>query len=477
MKKLKQKKLTDKSHDTIYQSASHDLNIEFYEFKIPEFMEYKIINFYRKTIFLFFSLFIVLSFSYSVQAQVNLEDSSFDYVPATPFKFNPHVIDDRLVGSTWAQTSLFDMDGDGQLEYIVGARADINNVIYVYKYHVPGRWTRYVVGEEPPTDVGGVAIDVTGNGLGDIVSGTAWYRNSGDLNEPFERFDYEEEQENPGIHDLEAADINGDGRLDIVTMSDQTNVRWYQIPDDPTQPWIRHDIGESVHGGIAPMGFGDINGNGYTDVVRANVWFENLRGNGSEWRKHELGIVRTLLPGALEGLPNWANGTRTWVVDINGNGRNDVVQCDSEIRGGSVWWMENLGLTEEGSVKWRRHIIAGRDRVMGGMHSLFVGDFNGNGRPDVVTAEMDLGFARPGPKGEEKPRYFLWENLGVAYDGLLSWREHVIADVNLGGHEIVAGDVTGNGMLDIVGKPWNPSPNNALGGRGYVLFLHNVTPQ
>lgn len=318
-----------------------------------------------------FLLFIILGMTFSVKAQQkNIEDS--------PFKFNTFVIDDELIGGSWAQTSLFD--------------------------------------------------------------------------------------------------INGDGHLDVITMSDQTNLRWYQIPDDPTEPWIRHDIGEAVHGGIAPMGFGDINGNGYTDVVRANAWFENVKGDGKEWRKHELGTVKTLLPGALEGLPDWANGTRTWVVDVNGNGRNDVVQCDSEVRGGSMWWMENLGETANGTVEWRRHIIAGRDRVMGGMHSLFVGDFNGNGRPDVVTAEMDMDFARPGSKGENKPRYFLWENLGEAYDGILSWKEHVIADVNLGGHEIVAGDVTGNGKLDIIGKPWRTSPKNALGGRGYVLFLHNVSP-
>jgi hypothetical protein len=39
---------------------------------------------------------------------------------------------------------------------------------------------------------------------------------------------------------LVAADIDGDGRLDIVTMSDQQNLRWYSIPKDPRQPWQRH---------------------------------------------------------------------------------------------------------------------------------------------------------------------------------------------------------------------------------------------
>jgi hypothetical protein len=116
---------------------------------------------------------------------------------------------------------------------------------------------------------------------------------------------------------------------------------------------------------------------------------------------------------------------------------------------------------------------------MGGLHSLGVADFTGNGKLDVITAEQDWQRARPGANGEENPRYFLWENLGVgpswSNNPKVEWKEHIIADVNLGGHEIVFGDVTGNGKLDIVGKPWTPSSNNALGGKAFVLFLENIS--
>jgi hypothetical protein len=37
------------------------------------------------------------------------------------------------------------------------------------------------------------------------------------------------------------------------------------------------------------------------------------------------------------------------------------------------------------------------------------------------------------------------------------------------------GDVTGNGLPDILAKPWRPSPKNALGGSMYVVFLENVS--
>jgi hypothetical protein len=51
----------------------------------------------------------------------------------------------------------------------------------------------------------------------------------------------------------------------------------------------------------------------------------------------------------------------------------------------------------------------------------------------------------------------------------------VILDANLGGHELVVGDVTGNGKPDIVGKPWRARPGNAVDGRFFVVFLENVT--
>ena len=45
---------------------------------------------------------------------------------------------------------------------------------------------------------------------------------------------------------------------------------------------------------------------------------------------------------------------------------------------------------------------------------------------------------------------------------------------NLGGHEIVVGDVTGNGKLDILGKPWPPVEGNAVGGKMFVVFLEGI---
>jgi hypothetical protein len=410
-------------------------------------------------------------------------------------QFRTHLIDDDFPTGGISQTALCDFTGDGQLEYHVGGNG--GNFIYKINYE-DGSWGRTEIRRiQPdgsveegrgPTDAAGTAVDLTGNGLCDLIIGEAWYMNPGSLDGDWQQFLYAEETGgNPGVHDQEFFDLTGNGRLDMITMNDGTNLRWYEIPEDPTEQWIRTDIGRAIHNAISPMAFGDLNGNGKIDIARGDIWFENVNGDGSWWREHTLGTLMTLPPGRLDDS-GWANGTRTWVIDINGNGRNDIVQVDGETRGSRVWWMENQGTLSDGTVQWRRHIIAGGlrnlvngesvyyGRVMGGLHSLYVNDFTGNGRPDIVTIEQDWDRARPGPNGEENPRAFLYENLANGFDGTVLFHEHVISDVNLGGHELVGGDVTGNGKLDLITKPWSPGSTNAVDGRAYVIFLENISP-
>jgi hypothetical protein len=51
---------------------------------------------------------------------------------------------------------------------------------------------------------------------------------------------------------IDAADIDGDGRKDIVTGG-----WWYQNPGDIQQRWPRHTIGEPLHNIAAVFDFDD----------------------------------------------------------------------------------------------------------------------------------------------------------------------------------------------------------------------------
>ena len=152
-------------------------------------------------------------------------------------------------------------------------------------------------------------------------------------------------------------------------------------------------------------------------------------------------------------------------ADVDGDGRDEIVFTDAEIPGGKVWWMENL---DGRGRKCRRHDIytPGAGPRRGAYHSLFVGDVDGDGALDVFSCEMEhVGGDRP-------PRCFIWENA----DGRGgTWQERVILDANLGGHMAVVGDITGNGLPDVIAKPWHPASTKDLGGRMFIVFLENLS--
>lgn len=367
------------------------------------------------------------------------------------FRFDHQIIDTSLDGIDWAQTAAADLDGDGRPEYILGRRA---GEIFWYDW-LDGQWTRQLLGTDSPSDVGGAALDVDRDGWIDFVAGGAWYRNSRSKDKPFERIVFDPELK--AAHDIVAADIDGDGRDEVITMSDQNNLRFYRIPADPTKPWTKHDIGPATHAGVA---VGDIDGDGHLDIARSDVWFENVNGDGSKWVEHPI--------GKCGGESGWeANATRAVVCDLDGDGKVDIVMTDAEIASGRVFWMQNL---DGHGTKWKRHDLPhgegnwDEDR-RGAYHSLLVRDFDGDGKLDIFSCEMEW------IRGTRTPRWYIWQNL----DGKgTSWREHVILDANLGGHEAVCGDFDGDGIAEIIAKPWTAHPQNAVGGKMHVTWLRRA---
>ena len=343
-------------------------------------------------------------------------------------KFARHEI--GRVGRQMGQTSLVDVDKDGDLDWVVGCN---RGTVWWFEYKGPDEWVRHTVGEKAGTEVGGVAMDVDGDGWVDQVSGSTWFRNTGKPREqPFERC---ENGAIPACHDNVAADMDGDGRTDVVMMSDRAGVYWYRIPPDPKTPWQAHRVGPAVHGGIDPRGVGDLDGDGDNDIVRSTGWFENADAKGTRWTWHED------IPGGSGG--RFKDTTKSWVADLDRDGDNDVVLTDADIEAGDgrTHWFENA----DGKGRtWVRHVIAEKK---GDLHTLAVADFDGDGDLDVFSGEGPLGGTGPGGKH----RWYVWENA----DGKGgSWVEHVVNEGDRC-HEGMAADVDGDGDIDICSKPWN----------------------
>jgi hypothetical protein len=318
------------------------------------------------------------------------------------------------------------VDKDGDLDFITGSQ---HGTLHWYEYVTADRWLPHLIGENVKSDVGGVAFDVDGDGWLDQVSGGTWYRNPGEPRDAL-RWERYESGAIP-THDNLAIDVNGDGRLDVVSLWDKHGVSWYAIPDDPTKPWIEHKIigvtDPQCHGGIAA---GDIDGDGDVDVTRVDRWFENADGTGTRWVEH----------GAFEfgKVGPWGIQTRAELVDIDRDGDLDLVQAEGDVLDGSVAWFENL---EGDGSDWETHLIK-RPGHLQDFHSLCVADFDNDGDADIFTGG--------GPLSEAQHVWFLWENA----DGKGgSWTEHIIR-TGLRTHESVCADVDADGDIDILTKPW-----------------------
>src|SRR5688572_22114462 len=118
---------------------------------------------------------------------------SFPAIASAEMRFAHHYIDRDLPGGSYGQTSLVDIDRDGDLDFVTGGRDPQRNVFW-FEHQSPDKWVRHVLGSQHPSDVGGFAFDVDGDGWIDHVSGGVWYRNTGKPREgPFKRIVFDGE--------------------------------------------------------------------------------------------------------------------------------------------------------------------------------------------------------------------------------------------------------------------------------------------
>ena len=346
---------------------------------------------------------------------------------AADWDFPVHEIG-RPGGKNFGQTSAVDLDGDGDLDFVSGRQ--FGDVFWFENPgSITGRWPQHLLGTNAKTDVGGNTFDVDGDGLIDQVSGGTWYRHPGHekVRQEWDRF---ENGATPS-HDSLAADIDGDGKLDLISILDKAGVFWYRIPKDATTQWEEHRIlgvtTPQCHGGIA---IGDIDSDGDLDVCRVDRWLENVDGKGANWVEHR--NIDFGKPGP------WGLQTRAKLVDLDRDGDLDLIQAEGDVLDGRVAWFEN----SESGRKWEMHLIKAPGHQQD-FHSLSVADFDGDGDVDLFTGG--------GPLTKGEFLWFLWENK----DGKGGqWREHILRR-GLQTHESVAGDVDGDGDIDILTKPWN----------------------
>lgn len=129
------------------------------------------------------------------------------------------------------------------------------------------------------------------------------------------------------------------------------------------------------------------------------------------------------------------------VLDLNGDGRNDVLATSAHSYG--LCWFEQLAGGE-----WRQHVI---DHSWSHLHASVLVDLNGDGRPDLVSGKRFQSRNAPAP-GDNDPLGIYWYEFLPAGKGDVSWARHTIdyGGKAGGGLQMVVCDIDGDGDMDVV---------------------------
>jgi len=372
-----------------------------------------------------------------------------------------------LPGTEWgtAGPAIGDFDGDGDLDVALSRRETAT--LYWYETTpAEGGWRWTLHSASAPGDpalrkavedsLGAAVLDIDHDRWPDVAINRVWFENPGTLGTDPDA-EWPAHAYPGGRHDITAADINGDGRADLLT-SDSTSVRWYDTTAALEETVVADGL--ELHGSTAPRGYGDLDGDGDPDVVVTALWFENPGKGRGRWVRHEW-------PHLAVPKASYGPSMRAWIVDLNDDGRQDIVYSDCDTGYGHVYWVENLG-----PGRWQRRRLddppGGPDT--GSFHSLAVVDLDLDGDLDVFAGEqedpdtymVENGRVPMKPAGHQE-RGVVWENVGTS--SAPRFVPRVIHQGRPGWHDTVAVDFDGDGDADLVSKVWNTA------GRPYHVDL------
>ncbi len=170
-----------------------------------------------------------------------------------------------------------------------------------------------------------------------------------------------------------AADIDGDGDMDIVSASsDDSKVAWYENTDGQGNYSTQKLISVEAMGASSVFAI-DIDGDLDMDILSTSftdnkiAWYENLDGLGTFGTQQ---VITT----------NATNAQSVFAADIDGDGDMDVISASGNIDEGKIAWYENMdGLGNFGT----QNIINSNSM---GVYSVYAADIDNDGDMDVLSA-------------------------------------------------------------------------------------------
>ena len=381
--------------------------------------------------------------------EVNEGGALLYYGAATGLATSPaHIFEGNQAGAYFgdAMSTAGDVNADGYADLLVGAHnydggTTDEGAVYVYYGSPNGPASNAVFAISGDEASGGLgwsvrtAGDVNGDGRSDIVFGSPFV-DSGGFNQ-------------------------GRAQVHLATADDYTSVAAFATESN--------QVGA---GSGSCVGFADVNGDGYADLL-GSAWFydagETNEGRAYCWLGGYSGISN---PADWYEEGNRANAFFGRVIanagDVNGDGYEDVVVTapgfssafTAEGRA-SVYLGSSTGLAA--SASW--NALGGQANADFGWAAASAGDVNGDGYGDLVVGAQNFD---NGQTDEGATYLYLGSSGGLATAPFMRWEANQTSSKM--GFSVAAADVNGDGYSDILsGAPLHDG-SQTNEGRLFVYF-------
>ena len=370
------------------------------------------------------------------------------------------------------------------------AVADVNNdgrldILSAENWYEAPRWTKRFIRTIPISSgyvdsFSDLPIDVDSDGFVDVVQigyfarRIVWMKNPGRSGGEWT------EHLIDAIGPTEFAflvDLDNDGTADDLlpqfTGAAGAPLTWYDLQ---AGAWVKHIVSSRSYG--HGIGAGDLNGDKRADILTPQGWLEapadprasgNWTFHSTDWQQRAIPPptrveapsltvpppvivppVAALTPvaaaaGERGAIPARGDRGAEWgflhVLDVNGDGRNDVLTTSAHSYG--ICWFE-----QRADGEWRQHVI---DHSWSHSHASALADVNGDGRPDLVTGKRFQARNAPAP-GDSDPLGIYWYEFVRTANNPLTWVRHTITYAGKagGGLQMAARDMDGDGDMDVV---------------------------
>jgi hypothetical protein len=338
--------------------------------------------------------------------------------------FQSHPIESNFPGT--ACVRLADMDGDGDLDIVVGSEWTPYSASQGLAYlrndgGSPPQWTRFPLDASFANVMSVDIARVDADTLPDVVASSwdlhqiAWWQHSGDPTSAWTKRIIRSSFTN--AHDAACADLDGDGDMDVAAVNSAPGCLTVCYNNGATPPaWGASTLTCSFSGAKSVV-VNDLDEDDDPDILataadaNALAWWVNLGGSPPTWEKR---TISSSFPGSHD----------LDVVDLDLDGMKDVIGAAWSSNQVAYWLCDDSLRTS-----WTDHVVSTglpmAVRVLGS-------DFDRDGDVDIVAI------------GKIPGTLIVYENRDF------SWAETVLATGFQGGWALEVDDLDQDGDPDII---------------------------